>query len=327
MKLFRTFLEISESLHKISYHNKIMILGSCFSENIGEKLKDYKFNVCVNPFGILYNPFSIKQSLEILLRNHIFTKSDLYNYQDKWLSFYHDTEFTDENPDKCLEKINSNLLRAQEIFKGLDFLFITFGTSHVYEFIETNQIVSNCHKIPSKYFRKFLLSPENIIAEYLNLFKKLFKNNDKLKVVFTVSPVRYLSDGFEQNQLSKSILIYSVHKLCEKFNNNIFYFPAYEIFMDELRDYRFYADDMIHPSGLALKYVWERFMTVYFDKQTIDLIDEIDKILKRLSHKPFKPYSTEYKNFVKSTLAEIKKIEKKYPFINFSEETRKLIEK
>lgn len=327
MKLFRTVVEIPESQNKITHNDNIMILGSCFSENIGKKLLNYKFNVCVNPFGVLYNPFSIKQSLKIILENKFFTVNDLYKYNENWLSFYHDTEFSDENVDICLERINSSLKKAFEIFNKLDYLIITFGTAHVYEFIETGKIVSNCHKIPSKYYKKYLLEPDNIIKEYEKLLKKIFELKENLKIIFTISPVRYIRDGFEQNQLSKAILIYSVHKICEIFNKNVFYFPAYEIFMDELRDYRFYADDMIHPSEFAIDYLWERFMSTYFTNETKEIVEEIDKILKRLNHRPFKPNSKEYKNFVETTISEIKKLEKKYSFLNFNEEIGKLIEK
>jgi len=327
MKLFRTIVDIPESKFKISHTNKIMILGSCFSENIGKKMLSYKFKVCVNPFGVLYNPISIKQSLEILLNQKFFTENDLFRYNDKWLSFYHDTEFSDENLDLCLDKINLTLKKAIELFENLDFLFITFGTAHVYQFLETGQIVTNCHKIPSSYFKKYLLNPEEIISEYKKLFKDILTLNNKIKIIFTVSPVRYIRDGFEQNQLSKSILIYSIHKICEIFKENVFYFPAYEIFIDELRDYRFYADDMIHPSEFSINYLWERFLNVYCDQETLFIINEIDKILKRLNHKPFRPDSNEYKKFIQTTIEEIKKIVEKYPFIDFSDELGKLIEK
>ncbi|GAI96735.1 unnamed protein product, partial [marine sediment metagenome] len=230
-----------------------MFIGSCFTESIGGKLNDYKFPVDINPFGIIYNPSSVGKSLELLIGEKEFTIDDLFFYNGKWLSFFHHSSFSDKDPELCLSRINAKITESREFLKKAGFLFITFGTAWVFEWKESGETVSNCHKISALKFNHKLLAVEDILENYKTLIHKLLRFNPQLKIIFTVSPIRHWKDGAEGNQVSKAILLLSAHQLLKKFQS-VSYFPAYEIIMDDLRDYRFYSDDMIHLNSVAIDY-------------------------------------------------------------------------
>jgi hypothetical protein len=294
-------------------------MGSCFADNIGSRLKNLKFVVEHNPFGVLYNPVSVKIDIELLAERKIFTESDLYWHNDRWISFNHYTLFSHPDNTTCLQKINDSAIPASELLAKARFLFITFGTSWVYEFSKTGQVVANCHKIPAGEFRRFLLSPEDIIRSYDELLAKLKAYNPDLNIVFTVSPIRHWKDGAAGNQLSKSILLVAIHNLVNR-HHNTSYFPAYEIFMDELRDYRFYARDMIHPSDAAQDYIWEKFTGTFISPESIDIMKEIEEILKARNHRPVNPDSAEFLQFRKRIREKIDALVKKYPALDLSGE-------
>lgn len=319
MKEFRTIIQPAISVKKISYQTPVLFLGSCFTENIGNKMLELKFPTIVNPFGVLYNPVSVRNSLEFLIDKKIFKEKDLHFFNEQWLSFYHDTEFSDFDKNKCMEKINLSIEKATSQLRNAKYLLITFGTAWVYRYLKTENVVSNCHKIPSKEFERYKLCVEDIYVEWANLINRLNELNPEIKIIFTVSPVRHWKDGAIQNQLSKSTLILAIHQL-KKLFENVEYFPAYEIMMDDLRDYRFYADDMLHPSKVAVDYIWEQFSETYFDKETKLAIKEINKILQAKNHRPVNPESESHKKFKKSQLEYIKKLSSKYKFIDFSDE-------
>lgn len=319
MKNFRTIIEAEPSKNKINYHTSVLFLGSCFTENIGDKMDELKFPVLINPFGVLYNPVSVRNALEILIDQKLFAESDLNFFNGQWFSFYHDTEFSATDQKKSLNKINTSIELAAKQLKNAKYLVITFGTAWVYKYLESGNVVSNCHKIPAKKFDRFKLGVEDIFVEWANLINRLNELNKKLKIIFTVSPVRHWKDGAVQNQLSKSTLILAINQLKNKFDN-IEYFPAYEIMMDDLRDYRFYADDMLHPSNMAIEYIWEQFSQTYFEKETTDIIKEIDKIILARNHRPLNPDTENHKKFLKKQVEIIKKISKKFPFINLKDE-------
>ena len=321
MKNFRTIIEAEPSKNKINYHTSVLFLGSCFTENIGDKMNELKFPVLINPFGVLYNPVSVRNGLEILIDQKRFTESDLNFFNEQWFSFYHDTEFSDTDQKKSLNKINTSVELAAKQLKNAKYLIITFGTAWVYKYLESGNVVSNCHKIPAKKFDRFKLGVEDIFVEWANLINRLNELNKKLKIIFTVSPVRHWKDGAVQNQLSKSTLILAINQLKNKFEN-IEYFPAYEIMMDDLRDYRFYADDMLHPSNMAIEYIWEQFSQTYFEKETTDIIKEIDKIILARNHRPLNPDTENHKKFLNKQVEIIKKFSKKFPFIDFKKERK-----
>ncbi len=318
---FITEIQIPDFSSKIDYTKSTMLFGSCFSENIGQKLFDLKFNVDINPFGILYNPESIANSLKILIENRFFTENDLFQDQGLWNSFYHHSRFSGTDPLTVLEKINNRIVSSHEFLKSADFLVITFGTAWVYELLYTGQIVSNCHKVPAAQFKRFRLGVHEIAEAYRNLLEELWTFNPKLKIVFTVSPIRHWKDGAVENQVSKSTLLLAIDRVISGFSNEqCSYFPSYEIMMDELRDYRYYAEDMLHPSQVATDYIFDRFCKVMVAKESIDLSKSIVKIRKAVLHRPVNTKSAEYESFLRVNIGEINKLKNSFPFLNFNEE-------
>ena len=317
MKNFRTTIQAEQSSNKIGYETPTLFMGSCFTENIGNKMLELKFPTIVNPFGVLYNPASVRSSLEILLDKRNFNEKDLHFFNDQWFSFYHDTEFSNENKDECLKKINTSVNEAREHLRSAEYLIITFGTAWIYEYKKTENVVSNCHKIPAKEFERRKLGVEDIFVQWAKLLNRIEDYNPNLKIIFTVSPVRHWKDGAVQNQLSKSTLILAINQLMKIFDN-VEYFPAYEIMMDDLRDYRFYADDMLHPSNVAIEYIWDYFKQTFFDKKTINIIDEVNQVIQAENHRPINPDSINHKKFIENLNRKRELLKQKYPFLKFN---------
>ncbi len=309
----------------IDYNSRLMMLGSCFAENMGSKFSYYKFDVDVNPCGIIYNPLSVANVLRLIVEGKQFEKSDLRQVGGKWVSLYHHGAFSSTDPDECLRRINDRLTKATGELRTLDLLVITWGTAWVYRYTRENIVVSNCHKIPSQEFERSRLSVEDIVKEYLVLIGRLREINPGLRILFTVSPIRHWKDGAHGNQLSKATLLLAIDRLREELQH-VYYFPADEIVLDELRDYRFYADDMLHMSGFTVDYIWERFLYSFISPEVLGLMNQIGRVNKGVAHRPFDPQSEEYHRLVKKMLAEIAMISRSYPMIDFSEEKRKLNE-
>ena len=309
----------------IDYNSRLMMLGSCLAENMGSKFSYYKFDVDVNPCGIIYNPLSVANVLRLIVEGKQFEKSDLRQVGGKWVSLYHHGAFSSTDPDECLRRINDRLTKATGELRTLDLLVITWGTAWVYRYTRENIVVSNCHKIPSQEFERSRLSVEDIVKEYLVLIGRLREINPGLRILFTVSPIRHWKDGAHGNQLSKATLLLAIDRLREELQH-VYYFPAYEIVLDELRDYRFYADDMLHMSGFTVDYIWERFLYSFISPEVLGLMNQIGRVNKGVAHRPFDPQSEEYHRLVKKMLAEIAMISRSYPMIDFSEEKRKLNE-
>lgn len=320
---FSTPVNIPSSKKLITHNSALLVLGSCFAENMGEKLISNKFNATINPFGIIYNPISIANGLTHILENRNFNEKNLLFFNDKWLSLQHHGSFSNHNKTACLQTINQSITSSNQQLKNATHLFITFGSAWVYEHNEFG-IVANCHKIPTKHFAKKLLKIEEIVATYTSLIKSIKKTNPTITIVFTVSPVRHIKDGLWESNLSKSVLHLSIKQLTENFDNCT-YFPAYEIVMDELRDYRFFKDDLVHPTSFAINYVWEKLATSYFSKETITLIENIQKIKQAATHQPFDFNSEKHQLFIKNQLKIIDDLNKQFPQLNFEEEKELLI--
>ena len=321
---FRTIVSIKKLPYSITHEQKIMMLGSCFAENIGKYMQQYKFNIDLNPFGILYNPASIAHSLYMLLQNKTFAEFDLFREGQLWHSFSHHSRFSHIDLHTCLNEINTRLAQGAIILKNADWLIITWGTAWVYRLTETGEIVSNCHKLPEKYFIRQRLCPNEITDMWIPLISELLQENPRLKILMTVSPVRHFRDGAHANQLSKSTLLLATELLCCTFSDNCFYFPSYEIVMDELRDYRFYDSDMVHPSEQAVEYIWEQFSLSCFSEKTRQENAEWGKIFKSLNHKPLTSDLNAYKDFVMQNLFKLKKFHQKYPYFDLSNELKSL---
>ena len=315
----RTTFNIDPSPFRITCNDSVMFIGSCFASSMGEQMERGKMSVMVNPAGTVYNPVSVCNTLDDVTSGKVYRKEDLHYHDGMWLSFSHYTEFSSEDPGKTLEKINNRLKEASLFLKKSGFLFITLGTARIYRWRKTGQIVSNCHKIPSAEFSHELLTADEIVGlwtEQLDRLSTLFPN---LKVVFTISPVRHLKDGAHGNQVSKSVLFLAVEELLgHPFAPQ--YFPAYELLMDDLRDYRFYNDDMIHPSGSAINYIWEAFSRCYLDDAALQIWKEALKITKAREHRFNTDSDSGKREFAGKMLKHISDLEKKVPSIDFSGE-------
>lgn len=314
---FRTKVEIEAVRDRVDYDSRICMLGSCFAENIGQRLKYYRFRTELNPCGIVYNPMSVANVLKLVLAKYRFTERDLLYNTDKWVSLYHHGCFSAPTKELCLEHINERLGRAADGFEKTDLLLMTFGTAWVYRYKERGMIVANCHRFPAGDFERFYLTPEEIVGVYRPLIRQLREVNPKLRIVFTVSPIRHWKDGAHGNQLSKAVLLLAIDKLVQEFPD-VYYFPAYEIVMDELRDYRFYGEDMLHISSLAVEYIWEKFKGTWISPAIEPLMKRVDKLNKSLAHRPFSPESDAYRKFQQQLRQEIETLQQMNQNIDFT---------
>jgi hypothetical protein len=318
---FQTVVEVPKFRWKTGYSRKNIFMGSCFTENVGNRMAALKYDVDINPFGILYNPVSVANSLKMLITEKEFTDSDLIHAGGLWHSFHHHGKFSFPNKQDTLKAINDRLKSSAEFLKEADFLFITFGTAWIYRYKETGQTVSNCHKIPAGKFERARLSIAEIVEEYRELFAEVRKINPHLKVVFTVSPIRHWKDGSVENQRSKAILLLAIDQLIHDIDDDFCaYFPAYEIVMDELRDYRFYAEDMIHISEVAIDHIWEKFQSCLIEKESQQIAVQVQKVVKAMNHKPLHENTPEYVRFLDQTISEIIRLESNYVYLNLTVE-------
>ncbi|NSW93604.1 MAG: GSCFA domain-containing protein [Bacteroidales bacterium] len=316
---FRTVVKIDPSPAKISYKSRVMFIGSCFASSIGMKLEAGRIPVLINPAGTVYNPVSVSNTLDIILNKRIFSIDNLYNYEGTYLSFLHYTDFSSADPEKVIEKINCSSEKAHGFLKSADFLFITLGTARIYTFRETGEVVSNCHKLPASRFERSMLK----VAEVVDVLRKkldlLHAGFPDLKVVFTVSPVRHWKDGAHENQISKAVLHLATEELLSH-PAVLGYFPAYEMLMDDLRDYRFYETDMLHPSSEAIDYIWESFANCYFDNNTFELWKEVERITRACSHVIKDPSAKGTGIFARKMIDLIEIAEAKEPMLDLSAE-------
>jgi hypothetical protein len=294
-----------------------MMLGSCFTQNIGKLFKQNQFDITINPFGITYNPLSIAQSLDILLSDKIFTIDDLTENQERHVSLLHHREFYFEDEFTTLLYFNSKLKEAREKIKQIDFLFITLGTNTYFEYNKNKLIVNNCHKLPAKEFTKKEASIEDIFDKLNQSLNQLKSINPKCKFIFSISPIRYAQDGHFANSINKSTLILATQKLMNEHENS-YYFPAYEIILDDLRDYRFYKEDMNHPNDVAIKYIWNGVMNLMIDEKSKIIIEKVEKINLMKAHRPINPYSDAHKKFLENIEKEISILKNTYKNIKFN---------
>lgn len=314
MKLQTQIPFIKQSDNLINYSSDLLLLGSCFVENIGNKLEYFKFQNLVNPFGILFQPKAIEVLISAAIDKKHYTEKDIFFYNEQWHCYDAHSKLSNSNKQELLSNLNLNLeLSNQQILKA-SHVVITLGTAWVYRNIETNALVANCHKVPQKQFSKELLTVEAIVQSLQNIVSLVKNANPKATIIFTVSPVRHLKDGFIENTQSKAHLISAIHSIVKR---GIYYFPSYEIMMDELRDYRFYDGDMIHPNSVAIEYIWEKFNKVWISDESQTVMDEVDDIQKGLQHRPFNPHSESHQKFLKNLDTKIQHLQLKVPSINF----------
>jgi hypothetical protein len=303
---------------KINHRHKLFLAGSCFTEQVGAKLAYHKFQTLENPNGILFNPVSIASSVQSYIRNKQFTPEDLFFYNELWGSWEHHTRFSGISQAQTLQGINTSLHRAHLFLQETDWLLITLGSAFVYE-LETGKVVANCHKVPTDKFNKRLLTVEEVQQVLTEMKEELLAFNPHAKIIYTISPVRNLRDGFVENNRSKATLINAVHGLLDK-DQTQFYFPAYELVIDDLRDYRFYAEDMVHPNYAATNYVWEKFIAACMDESSALLMKEIAAINAARHHKPFNPLSAQHQKFMETNLQKAARLQEEYPYMDLGPE-------
>ena len=305
----------------ISYRDNIFLIGSCFSEEIGNKMKGLKLNVLQNPNGILYDPLSISEAIVSYIDNKPIEESELFEQNGLWHSWKHHSVFSGVNKEKVLAEINLSQSNAHAFLKKANLLIITLGTSYQYQLKKNNKPVANCHKAPSALFRKVLLTIEETSFSLLEALNKLKIFNPGLKIIFTISPVKHVKDGVIENNRSKARLIEAAHTLIKK-KENIYYFPSYELITDVLRDYRFYRSDLVHPNDSAIDFVFEKFCDSLLDDEGKKIMEKIKGIMSAVNHRPFLKESEAHQKFIRTQLANIHKMEKDYSFIDFSEEKK-----
>ena len=309
-------------LHPALRHSdRVVVMGSCFAEHIGARLSEMKWRTVVNPFGVLYNPLSIAEAMGRLISARPYTEEELTLYpHGGWSTWMHHSRYAHPDKETALQLINGSLAIGSQMLAQADMLIVTLGTAWVYRQKETNQVVGNCHKVPERTFTRQRLTVEETVETMAAMLAQLWEVNPSLRMIITVSPVRHLKDTLHGNQLSKATLLLAVDELCRRFPDRVHYFPAYEIVMDELRDYRFYADDMAHPSPQAVEYVWERFVEHMTHREAQDFMTQWTKVARALAHRPFRPEGEEYKEFVRQNMLRIMELKEKNPYLEVQNE-------
>lgn len=313
---FRTPVAIPRYPFRIGPAQRGLVLGSCFALHIGEWLREGKLPVCVDPFGISYNPASIARTLERLESGRRFGPDELFEHNGLWHSPLHHGDFSGPDPKLVLERINRAAADGAEALRTADYLILTFGTAWVYE--RGGEIVANCHKLPAREFVRRRMA----VAEIVERLAGRIERWPEKRVILTVSPVIHRGDGLAENQLSKSALIVAAHELAERFPDRVYYFPAYEIVTGELRDYRFYAEDMCHPSAVATAYVRERFAAAWLSPEAVRLVAEVHGLRRAMAHRPLHPESPEYARFRADMRQKAESLQRQYPTADFGEELR-----
>lgn len=319
MPNFRTIVPLPEYPFRISYQDQLLSMGSCFAEHIGRRLEERHFYSLLNPFGILYNPASIARGLERLLQDAPFRDEELFEHLGLWHSFWHHGAFSHPGREQALEGMNLAYRRAQGFLLSANRLILTLGTAYVFVSRQSGAVVANCHKLPGHYFERRRLSVREVIAALEPALQELKLRLPALEVILTVSPVRHIRDGLVENQRSKAALLLAVEELSGQ-NGFIHYFPSYEIAIDELRDYRFFEADMIHPAPVAVEYIWERFGQAFFEAETSALMRRVEKIVTAARHRPFHPQSAAHQQFLRQQLALIDELEREFPFLKLAGE-------
>jgi hypothetical protein len=309
---FTTPVTIEPLQEPTGYHQQWFTLGSCFSEHIGQRLQNAGFNLCANPFGVLFNPLSISVSIRNLIEKKLIDDDELFLNGSLWNHFGFSNLYSGIDKELTVKRMNEQILSASEQFQSAGVLLITFGTSWIFELKDSGTVVANCHKLPGTLFKRRRLSVDEIVKDYSVLMSELPKG---MKVIFTVSPVRHWKDGAHENTLSKSVLHLAISELQRLFPD-IAYFPAYEIVMDELRDYRFFNNDMIHPSELAIDYIWQQFTHFGFTTDTRSIINEVEQLRQMQNHRPIHPKTVEHRAFIRKADLQKEMLLKRYPFLN-----------
>lgn len=309
---------------KMKHTDKLLLVGSCFTEQIGKKLAAHKFEVLENPNGILFNPMSIAKAVISYASGKIYEENELFYYNELWASRQHHTQFSNIEKEETLKNINESQKTAIDFIKTTDWILLTLGSAFVYEWKEIiaennyENVAANCHKVPTDKFNRRLTEPDEIKAVLQKMEAVVRLINPTVKFIYTISPVRHLREGFVENNRSKAALIQAVHSLIN--DADVFYFPAYELVIDDLRDYRFFAEDLVHPNYAATNYVWEKFVPTVIDEPAQVLMKEINEVNAAINHKAFNPKSEAHKKFLKTNFDKVQNLQLQNPHLNFEAE-------
>lgn len=318
-----TPISIPKSEYVIDPRSNIMTIGSCFSEHMGNKLSIHQFACNSNPFGTVFNPCSIAHLLKLAKEESIIAPSEIEEHNGRFFHYDFHSSFDAVDPQSVVQNINNAISSVHSNIKQLDYLIITFGTSIGYHHIDQDRLVSNCHKVPNYQFRRMFLPDDVMHKIMLSAIESLREIRPSLKIILSVSPVRHTKEGLVDNGRSKAKLIHLCHSLVDSMDHT-FYFPSYEIMMDELRDYRFYKPDMIHPSSQAVNIIWNRFVDTYFSKSSLEKKKDFEKLNLATNHIPFDPSSEGHQKFLKNQLSLISNLKVKYTEVDFSSYEEKL---
>ncbi|AWH85094.1 GSCFA domain-containing protein [Flavobacterium album] len=316
---FTTQIPIQKSDHPIDYNSRVLSLGSCFAVNIGQKFSHFKFRNTTNPFGILFHPLALEKFIGFAVHEKTFTEVDIFFHNERWHCFDAHSDLSHPDKDVLIQNLNNAVALANAEIKNATHLIMTLGTAWLYRHVQNGELVANCHMVPQKNFTKELLPVATISESLKNSITMVKQANPAAQIIFTVSPVRHIKDGFIQNQWSKANLISALQETLntEPETRNLSYFPSYEIMMDELRDYRFYAEDMIHPNRTAIDYIWERFTEAFITSEAQITMKMADSIQKGLQHRSFNPDSQQHRNFVSGLNDKIAALQQQHPHIKF----------
>lgn len=309
----------------MNHQHAVMMMGSCFTENIGGLLKLHRFNVMENPNGILFNPVSVAEAIEMYVQREITAENQLFCLNETWHSWRHHSRFSGITAAESVEKINTSVDKANRFLQRADFLMITLGSAWVYELTEKavgfqpGKVAANNHKAPADWFQKRLMTAEATVDLLQKMLTQLLAFNPAIKIIFTISPVRHLREGVIENNRSKAVLIQAVHDLVSRYSQ-CYYFPAYELVIDDLRDYRFYAEDLVHPNYHATQYVWEKFVHSCMEPETAELLHQIKEINNAFQHKPFNPGTQAHQEFLRKYANVVNELMGKYPELDFNAE-------
>lgn len=316
---FRTKVPSISFPFRLTHQQAVLCYGSCFAEHMASRLQERKFKAQLNPFGITYHPLQIAAGLSALLQGHTLTSTDLFQHNELWQTFEFHSQFSHPEKEQALQQMNDSLRGAAQFLQQVDLLIVTLGTAYGFIEKETGKLVNNCHKLPADHFTRKRFQPGEIILPLEKALLGLKERRPTLEVLLTVSPVRHIKDGMLENQRSKAALLLTVADLAERLEF-VHYFPAYELVMDDLRDYRFYSGDMVHPNELAVDYIWSYFQTALFEASTQQLVLQIEKIKRASLHRPFHPNTKSHQAFLKNQLTKIQEIQMRFPELDFSQE-------
>ena len=326
---FKTTLHIKPWKNTIRHTDNVMLIGSCFTEHMAGFLERHKFRVLENPHGILFNPISIAHAVNRYVSGALYNTSDLFQHGEFWHSWFHHGKYSGTDADACLSRINSSVVSAKAFIEKTQWLVVTLGSAWAYELLPeapnytAGVICANCHKVPASAFNHRLLSVNDVVDALRNICTSIKQVNVQTQIIFTISPVRHFREGLIENNRSKAVLQLAVYQLLQE-DDRCHYFPAYELVIDDLRDYRFYAEDMVHPNYLATRYVWDKFKDACISPDDYDIMEKAFSVSAALQHKPLYPDSMAHQQFLQSTLQLAQNLSDQYNYLDFSKEMQQL---